>query len=272
LSVTPLRLVFEPNQIEDSGFIVDDAWLQDADLVRVEEEPYGYCRKTIEVEGFQLEGRSSRPRRYVEKTREGPDQEILATIVLPENPTREDVIDYVKEILTDSDCQRRYSSRDPQVDMLVAVGPENLDVLLMDGYQYYAFLAVKQLAGPEHKELIIAQLPDYHNLIDVVVGQGWVDEVSDTLVAELKKDPENLPTAWIKAVADLKDPATYDDLKRYLIRGNGRSGTYGAIKDLPGIDLQDAVDQAWRRVRYDAHDYQKRDMVSVAIQYGHWMP
>ncbi len=269
LSVTPLHLVFEPNRIEDAGFIVDEVWLQEADLVRIEEVRVGYCRKTIEVEGFQLESSSSRSHRYVEKTRDGPDPEILAAIVLPENPTREDITNYVKEILVDAECQRRCSSEDPQVDMLAAVGPEHVDVLLMDGYQYYAYLAVKRLAGPVHKELIIAKLPGYHQLIDVVVGQGWTDEVGDTLVAELKKNPENLPTAWIKAVAEMKDPETYDYLKRYLIRGNARSATYEAIKDLPGIDLQNAVDQAWRRVRYDAHDYQKRNMVSVAIQYGH---
>ncbi len=63
----------------------------------------------------------------------GPDLEALGKIKLPENPTKDQVRDYVAKIIAASRDQNTFSDSDPQVAMLQQVGPDNLDVLL-DAY------------------------------------------------------------------------------------------------------------------------------------------
>lgn len=267
LSVTPVRLIFEPNRFAGEGELIDEEWLNGADLVRIEEVRLGFCNQSLQVDAFQMCGEESR-RHFSGERRKGPDPDILKGIVLPENPTRAEAEQYVKSIVEDAEKQICSSPKDPQVDMLVALGPQYVDLLLKYKDQYHVRAAVKRLVGPEHKELIVRELPTCYDLIDVVLDQGWESDVHDILIGELKKQPEHLPQCWIQAVAGFEDPATYDDLKLYLVRGNGRSCTYDAIKNLPGIDLRDAVGKAWKRSRYESSDYERQEMIYVAIHFG----
>lgn len=214
----------------------------------------------------------------------GADREALAKIELPANPTREQVAAYVDAIEKATRGQNSFSSRDPQVEMLARVGPEHLDVLVErlgsrrglfgwggggDELRFYLIPAIDSLVEERHKPLILEALPRHHQLVEVVVSQGWEEDARDVLIAELRKRPHFLPTEWIDAVATLDDPETYDLLKDYFIRGSNQAHTYQAIRHLPDIDLDKAVRDAWRRASRQRGSWERLRMAAIAAEHGH---
>jgi hypothetical protein len=207
----------------------------------------------------------------------GPDEEALAKITLPENPTKEQVRKYVSDIAAVSQKQNSFSSDDPQVEMLMKVGPANLDVLLdslsgnrrrIGNMSFYIMPAVKGLAGNEHKEMILKHLAQQPELAEIVLGQGWAADARDVLTEGLRAKRRDLPSDWIKAVASFKDPATYDALKSYLANGNNPAETYKDIKDLPGIELSQEVAESWERVKDEQNPWEVQQMAGIAMEYG----
>ena len=209
----------------------------------------------------------------------GPDLKALRKIKLPENPTEDQVQEYIDSIIIASEGQSRWSPRDPQVRMLAKLGRERLTVLidaLGSGGSYYLAEAVKQLATEDDKQLIIDALRRYHGLVEIILREGWEKEAKDILVQVLATRPNGLPTEWIRAVGRLKDPKTYDDLKAYFVRGLNPSSTYAVLVDLPGFDLTAAVAEAWDFVKaypsVSSHmmdDERKTYFATIAVGYGH---
>ena len=89
----------------------------------------------------------------------------------------------------------------------------------------------------------------------------------DILVAQLSQTGEQLPIEWIQAVANLGDPETYDDLKRYLVLRDGRYATFQVIRDLPDLDLTESIADIWEKTGY--HEWEERGVAKMAVQYGH---
>ena len=217
---------------------------------------------------------------------------------LPENPTKEQVREYVRPILQAwSRRPDRYSSGEPYYRLLLKVGPENVDVLLeeagplleaaplpSEGYHYSAsdldvhFVEfLEQVVTDEHKKMILDLLPDIPQLIDLVRWQGWLPDAKEVLVAKLRAHPDYLPSDWIEAVASFRDPETYEGLKAYFVNVSGRSPTstylirchtYELIHDLPGIDLGDAVAEAWEKAKREG-EWEMVAMAQAAIEFGH---
>ena len=206
----------------------------------------------------------------------GPDLKKLRSIKLPENPTDDQVKDYVRDIMDASRGQNSFSDRDPQVAMLIKVGADSLGLLMdaldIDGYggfaiNYHVESAVLKLAGEEHKDLIKESLEWRPFLAKVVIERGWERDVRDILVAQLSQTGEQLPIEWIQAVANLGDPETYDDLKRYLVLRDGRYATFQVIRDLPDLDLTESIADIWEKTGY--HEWEERGVAKMAVQYGH---
>jgi len=68
-------------------------------------------------------------------------------------------------------------------------------------------------------------------------------------------------------VASLQDPATYPALKAYFIRGGNPQSTFAAIRTLPGFELADAVDKAWKKAKYN--EWWATNMCGIAAEFGH---
>lgn len=201
------------------------------------------------------------------------DREALAAITLPDQPTVEQVRKYVESIIEVSRGQSRRSSNDPQINMLTRVGPEHLNILLEfqrrePSRSYSLRQAINRLAGPEHKKMILKVLQEDSWLIEAVITNGWIEEARPTLLKGLSASPGHLPTEWIKTVASFKTPETYEDLKNYFIYSGSNSTIYDTLKDLPGIDLTDAVEKAWRRAKY-SHRFTSQAMLPIALEFGH---
>ncbi|MBC8453691.1 hypothetical protein H8D64_01395 [PVC group bacterium] len=206
------------------------------------------------------------------------DSAKLRKIKLPKDPSEDQIKDYIQDIMEASRGQNSFSSDDPQVRMLLKVGAENLNLLIdamsnnerMPGFfggNYHVQEAILLLANEDHKKLILDSLAWQTFLVKVVLNNGWEKDAKEILLDELASAPNSLPSEWIQAVANLKDPETYDDLKWYLINRRNRHNTFQAIEHLPDIDLEETVAKAWEQTGID--EWEERGIAQIAIQYGH---
>ena len=233
----------------------------------------------IKAELAELKNQMKALRPSEEPTRpKGPDLKALQKIKLPENPTDDQVREYIDSIITASEGQRIWSGKDPQVRMLAQLGRERLKLIIdaLEPGDFHLIKAIEQLATEADKQLIIDELRKHHGLVKIILREGWERDAKDTLVRVLATRPRSLPTEWIKAVARLKDPKTYDDLKAYFLEGLNPHYTYKALVDLPNFDLAGAVAEAWDFIKdypsgpSDSMGYERKKTVAIiAVGYGH---
>ena len=202
--------------------------------------------------------------------REGANFEKLDKISLPENPTKDQLIEYIRKIGLASSAQNIYSESDPQVFMLTKIGTENLELLLKTNFnhqtEFYAIPAITRLTQQKDKELILKYLPFKKELVKVVIQKGWEEDAKMILYNELRQIPHYLPTEWIKAIVNLQQSCVYEDLKQYMILGSNKSWTYEAIKMLPDIELDNAVVQAWENAKRDK--WSRSSFAPIALAHG----
>lgn len=207
--------------------------------------------------------------------RQGPDTVKLAKIILPENPTEQQVRDYVNAIIEATEGQNTFGPNDPQMRKFMAVGPANMKALIQPlrdetagQAQHYIISAIERLAEDEHKDLIVGALPFAHDLAQIVVKKRWQNDARPALLEVMKEQPDYLPTEWINAVASFKDPATYDGLMWYLVNGANGSWTYKAVSGLPGFDAEKGVKERWQRVKDEGHPWEEREAAALAVAVG----
>lgn len=206
------------------------------------------------------------------QAREGPDTAALAKLRLPEAAAPEAVSAYIDAVLAASPGQRVFSPDDPQVAMLAAVGVQHFDLLLeaakrTQGRPDHLVEAMARLAGLPQKSAVLDALADRPELVRVVSAKGWERDARDTLARELGRR-DRLPHAWVEAAASLRDPSTYAALKAYFVEGRDRAATYEAIKDLPGLRLDDAVAEAWLRAQKSGPE-ERVAVARLAAERGH---
>lgn len=204
----------------------------------------------------------------------GVDREALAKISLPSNPTKEDVRSYVLAILDASRGQNCWSTEDPQVAMLTLVG-ESYVPLLIEAMRrtregsYYIVPALKVLVADKHKKVVLDALATNPELASLIIQKRWEKDAQAILLRGLQAKPSYLPGEWIQAVANLRDPSTYEALKEFLIYGSNRYFTYQAIYTLPDMDLSQTIKLAWDRASTDGHGRVERQYFArVAAEYG----
>ena len=197
------------------------------------------------------------------------NQEKLTEITLPDSPTRDEIITYIQRIDAAPWIHSSQFPTDPQVGLLMAVGPDNLD-LLIDGIlcsKDYHLWAINRLVQSEHKELILKKLPTLPCLIQTVLQLGWEKDAKEILVRELTHQTD-LPPQWVPAVAGFEDPATYPDLITYFERGASKPETYEALRNLKAIDLTEAIPKVWKQIRYSSNSWDIMRIIPVAMEYG----
>lgn len=203
----------------------------------------------------------------------------LAGIALPANPTKEQVRRYIREIGRNATANVGARRRDLGARMVARVGPENVDVLLQmfkgqvpASYRmdYYIGQSLAAHVREEHKDMVLRWLELQDDLISIVLANGWVQDAKPALVKRLAEQPQWLSVKWVAAVAQLEDPATYDDLIWYLVHGSNESWTYRAIRELPGIELKDPVTELWNQSKSWAgrRQSQRHGVAGMAIEHG----
>ena len=233
-------------------FQLDDNWLADAELVCIECVSEGHFIKRLDEKAFVIQDDQKKKMRQQQE--KGVDLEALKKIVLPEKPTPDQVREYVNAIVETANYQQQNSPADPQVEMLLRVGPENLDVLIAASDDFYVRKAVERLLGAQHKEIVLKSLPRHPWLASFVLAQDWAQDAREPLIQSLRTGGNNSDV--VRAVASLRDPATYPDLLTALstsVRSWGgeiAAANYAAIRDLPEIDFTNTVAKAWRTVQF----------------------
>ncbi|MEO8205371.1 MAG: hypothetical protein ABI615_04265 [Chthoniobacterales bacterium] len=269
----PVRVAFGPENNDSFVFPkLTDEWLADAELLRLELVPAARFSKTLKDDAFRMDGKG-RAWKGMHSTQGKIDPQVLEKIILPPNPTKEQVEEYVRSILIASQRYQSYNSKDPQIAMLLKVGPEHLDSLIElknthGGAGYYIEQAVPQLVRDEDKDLIVGALADKPWLASIIVKKGWEKDAREILLEGLNRKQADLPTPWIQALVALQDPTTYDALKTYYLRQPGRMDVFEALRKLPDIDLTDTVNTAWEKKK-SGRDYEVRALMATAAEYGH---
>jgi hypothetical protein len=260
----------EPNFITPT---LDNAWLADAELVRLQRIPLGMFTKPVALSHFRLDGLNATQRQIPPV---GMSTTSFSNLKLGANPTEAEVKGYVDAILFASQRPGLRRADDPQIDLLVKVGGRHLDALFeaedqgaTGNAEYYLTMAIRALARPEDKARILKALPAHPILVDVVIKYGWKAEAHDLLLVGLRDEHQRvLPRAWIQAVASFAEPTTYPDLAAYLARCNNPAQTFNEIHLLPGIDLTSAVDAAWTRARRGP-TFMILNTAGMAASFGH---
>jgi hypothetical protein len=197
----------------------------------------------------------------------------LRALKLPKDATKEEVEKYLHSIAEASQGQNSFSTEDYQVFLITQLGTSNVKYLI-EFIKFNPHLlrlhfgyAITQMVRTEHKELILENLKALPVLSEVILRNGWAEDAKDILLDVLKNGYADLPSKWIEAVASLNDPATYDSLKKYFIKHNNRGSTFKSIQHLPGIELDEAVAEAWKM--RGMHEWERRSMAKIALEYGH---
>jgi len=268
----PVRISFGPEDNNASNWLapqLDKDWLADAVLVRLELKCVSTFTRTLAVSGFRLDGRFNQTSsQYLPRW---ADLDTLEQITLPHDATRDQVRDYISQILVAS---RRVeeNEHDPQIDMLEKVGAQNVDLLIdmaRDNHNYYLNRAVNDLAQPDHKAMVIDALATNQDLIDTIIDHGWQLDAKPTLLKVFAENSSNTGGAygnWVIAIASLKDPTTYDALKNYYI-SHPDDDVFKALQPLPNFDLAGAVGAAWNKAR-TSEPWAIRNMLPAAAQFG----
>jgi hypothetical protein len=202
------------------------------------------------------------------------DDEAIARIELPENPSDDEARRYIRELREASQAQTIWSRDDPQVAKLADLGPERIDLLLEAlGNEtiadYHLIYALQVLVRDEHKDLVLDQLLETPALAEIVVNAGWTEDAAELFMEGLAARPQYLPTEWVLAAAEVAKPGDYPDLLHYLTHGSNPAYMYEAIRDLPGIELEAAILGAWQRVSLsDFYQWERDSLAPHVIEWG----
>ena len=200
----------------------------------------------------------------------------LEKIKLPPDATKKQAEEYIDKILAVSKAQNRFSHSDIQIAMLKKVGHKYLPSLLSrmkkvnntGPWNFHISLAIVSLVKETDKKQILKMLYNHPRLIDAVVKFGWQDDVKDIIFAKIKAS-NSLPVNWIACASQLAGSEDYETLKRYFVRTHIRPFTYNAIKDLPGIKLDDAVAKIWKANKYNSSGWTKKQCALIAVDFGY---
>jgi hypothetical protein len=144
----------------------------------------------------------------------------------------------------------------------------------------YVKVAVEDLVRPEHKALMLKWLPLQESLAELMQGEGWVQDMRPFLLPRIAQRDGNTDLGVLQAAAGLRDPAAYNDLIWHFENDLNGPHLYDALKNLPGIQLKEAVLRAWTASKswtdWQAHtryllapaamDYGATDALELAIE------
>lgn len=187
------------------------------------------------------------------------DPGVFAKIKLPENPTREQVSEYLQKIHAASANQNSFSSEDPQVDMYAKIGPGYLDVVLpfMNSLQnpYHLKYALPRLVGKSDKEFVLKNLTQHPQLVQSVLVYGWFPDAKKQIVEVMKSTRQfnEFRNVISLMVSTPEDRATLIE----IFRANPRAGSMGdLIESFPGVDLEKLARDIWEKNRFNQNTWE----------------
>ena len=270
LESEPLTLSFgaENKRSGDYAYrpVLDQAWLKDAVIVRLDPEPVATFTQKLEVPGFKMDGKFSLPKVHAAETTSKFD---LSQIVLPADASREQIKSYINQILATSSNGGGGGQNDPRIGMLEKVGSRNVDLLVdavISQKNYFLIRAINSLAQPENKDQILKGCTSNPDLMNIVISHGWQADAKPLLLGILETPSEYYPVSWITGVVSFNDPSTFEGLKNYYAE-HPDYDVMTELKKLQDFDIKGAVDLAWKKAQTDRYP-QYGQLLMPAVEFG----
>ena len=270
LESEPVTLSFGGDNKRGGGYayrpVLDQAWLKDAVIVRLDPEPVATFTRKLEVPGFKMDGKFSLP--YVHEA-EIKSKFDLSQIILPPEPSREQVKIYINQILATSSNGGGGGQNDPRIAMLEKVGSKNIDLLVdaaISQKNYFLIRAIDSLAQPENKDQILKGCTSNPDLMNIVISHGWQTDAKPLLLGILETPSEYYPASWITGIVSFKDPSTFEGLKNYYAE-HPDYDVMTELKKLQDLDIKGAVDLAWKKAQTDRYP-QYGQLLMPAVEFG----
>lgn len=196
------------------------------------------------------------------------DIKTLATIKLPQNPTDEQIIEYVQKISNATRGQNVFAPNDIQVTLLKKIGPGHLALLdpFLSESSHHLHYALPSLVGKADKKAALKHLPQVPDLIKPIVQHGWIEEAKEGFFMALQHR-YNTWTACQYAKYFTKTPKDRSRLIELYETGKDTSRLYSLISTFKDIDLKKITDNAWKNHRY-AQDWIKANYAKYAAMVG----
>jgi len=172
-----------------------------------------------------------------------PDFAALRALKLPENPTREEAEAYIRAVLhARAEWRSGAMSDDPEVRLLMRVGPENLFCLIKSSEKWTSggdciYAAVRELASEEHRQMIVGSLTRRPGLLPIIREKGWTIDARDALLELIEQEDGWYGRQALEALASLDDPDTYDAIIKHMEEKGADSRLGQLLQDNPDLNI-----------------------------------
>jgi hypothetical protein len=186
------------------------------------------------------------------------DEEQVAAIVLPDNPSREQSQAYIQQIAQlAKGLRKRGTSYDRVLGLMAsaqkfdAVPDRDMDLLIStladDESFYVSFEIARSIDRRDPKviqPIIIAGLDDHPDNILAIRYFGWYEAAKEPILRKLETiEKLDLPqaNAWFHAFTHLAEPRHYPKFKQLFISMPNRSNQAFMLETMPGYDVLDTI-------------------------------
>lgn len=193
------------------------------------------------------------------------DFEAFLDINLPENPSDDQVRDYITAVLNADSKQRSYGQQELQVVLLSKLGRERIPLLLEQlpkyytGNQYAATsnlrYAIRNLADDSCHELIkdaILNTPQNHqgNMMELLKNLQLGPQDKEFFIT-LLNDQKNSSNSYInytliETAAGLNDPEINQILINLVIQSSNLQYNLKRLKSTEGFNMRETMKEAWK--------------------------
>lgn len=200
----------------------------------------------------------------------------LSAIKLPENPSDQDVIAYLKKISAATKGQNTFMDSNKQVKMIRRLGTERVPLILeyMDraghSFSIHIQYALPRMVTRKQLPLLLPKLAAHPQLVTLMIDNDWhnLPESRQPLL-DAMQEIDGWGAAMIgRAIADWKDPKTYPLLLDTLrATDGGKAQLAEVLSALPNIELKPVLDELWPTAK-KAHKWERYSFAKVVVGYG----
>ena len=201
---------------------IDQAWLNDATLVKLEPKSLGNFFKDLAIP-------FPSPKNFDYRFRNDPAPED-PTPTLPNQPTRPQIWDYIQRVLQfrTSDSSRTIRATDPEVDQLFELGSEHATELIIaectlgGTYPLYALEKMDLRNNVEAKAMLKRILPEHQELVNLVKLNHWEADFRNILLdlVNSSANPAAISQDWLESLNALHNEADVKSAMLTLVPAN----------------------------------------------------
>ncbi len=196
----------------------------------------------------------------------------LAKIKLPQNPTEEQVTEYIQKIQSASLNQNSFSSSDPQVAMFAKIGPGHLKTVMPFLSEngrgvFHLRYALPKLVGKSDKEFVLKNLAQYPQLMTSVLDNGWYPEGRKAVLEAMEntRSFHEFERVIAQMIANSEDQKALVK----IFEKNPSSGALGSrIETFPDVDFGKLAETVWKKNRFNQNTWEILPFAVFAVKNG----